>query len=201
MKTSLFHAAGLAAVALAATLLCGCQTSHVAQPLTAKLSGNDPDTQLEFWHTLAERHVASNDEAFHGLLLYLDGKDDSANYAARVSALKSRKMLPANFNAPADNGVQRGVLAVAIVQALQIKGGWVMHVTHLFSNTPPARYALRELEFEGVYPPSSDFQTFSGTEFVGIIGKMEDYQAEALAAAAPSPELAPASQPAPGVTP
>ncbi|MDB5292925.1 MAG: hypothetical protein JWL69_4166 [Phycisphaerales bacterium] len=196
MKTSLFHAAGLAAVALAAALLCGCQASHVAQPLTAKLSGNDPDTQLEFWHALAERHVASNDEAFHGLLLYVDGKDDSADYAARVATLKSRKMLPANFNSPAGNGVQRGVLAVAIVQALHLKGGWVMHV---FGNRP--RYALRELEFEGVYPPSSDFQTFSGTEFVGIIGKMEDYQSEGSAPAAPSPELAPASQPAPGLTP
>lgn len=186
MYTSPIRASGLAAIALAATLLCGCQTSHVAQPLTAKLSGNDPETQLEFWHTLAERRVASNDEAFHGLLLYLDGKDDSATYATRVTTLKTRKMLPAGFNAPAGNGIQRGVLAVAIVQALHLKGGWVMH---LFGNTP--RYALRELEFEGVYPPSSDFQTFSGTEFVGIIGKMEDYQTE-FAAAAPSPALAPA---------
>jgi hypothetical protein len=195
MKTSYLRATtGLVAIALAAAFVGGCQTSHVAQPLTAKLSANDPDTQLEFWHTLAERRVASNDEAFHGLLLYLDGKDDSADYAARVSTLKSRKMLPGGFNAPAGNGIQRGVLAMAIVQVLHLKGGWVMHV---FGNSP--RYALRELEFEGVYPPSSEFQTFSGTEFVGIIGKMEDYQAESPPT--PSPVGAPATQPAPGVTP
>ncbi|HWE97920.1 MAG TPA: hypothetical protein VG269_28475 [Tepidisphaeraceae bacterium] len=196
MTMNPFRTMHLAAFALAATLLCGCQTANVAHPLTAQLSGNEPEAQLEFWHTLAERHVASNDEAFHGLLLYLDGKDDAPDYAARVVTLKSRHMLPANFHAPAGNGVQRGVLAVAIVRALHLKGGWVMHV---FGNTP--RYALRELEYEEVYPPSSDFQTFSGTEFVGIIGKMEDYQGEPSAASAPSGELTPTSQPAPGVTP
>jgi len=160
-------------IALLLTIAAGCQSARVAQPLTAKLSGNDADSQLEFWHTLAERRVTSNDEAFHGLLLYLDGKDDSKAYPDRVAALKARKMLPQDFAAPANEGVQRGPLAVALVQALRLKGGWVMHV---FGNSP--RYALRELEFEGVYPPSSENQTFSGTEFLGIVGKLEDTQGE-----------------------
>jgi hypothetical protein len=30
--------------------------------------------------------------------------------------------------------------------------------------------------FVGLYPPSSPNQTFSGSEFVGIIGRIEDYQ-------------------------
>jgi hypothetical protein len=164
-------------VAVLGVLIVGCQSAQVAQPLTAKLSGNEPESQLEFWHTLAERHVTSNDEAFHGLLLYLDNKDSAANYPDRVLALKTRHMLPENFNAPAEQAVTRGNLAVAILHALQIKGGWVLHV---FGPSP--RYALRELEFEGVYPPSSENQTFSGSEFVGVIGKMEDVQGEKLAA-------------------
>jgi hypothetical protein len=46
--------------------------------------------------------------------------------------------------------------------------------TSLFGPTP--RYATRELMFLNVYPPSTPNQVFSGTEFVGIIGRVEDYQ-------------------------
>jgi hypothetical protein len=158
-------------LAVGLLLIAGCQTAKVAHPLTADLSGSDPDAQLSFWHTLAERTVTSNDEAFHGLLLFLDSKDDAAAYGDRVAALKSRKMLPAGFNQPGDQAVERGTLAVAICRVLEIKGGAMMRLTN---NNP--RYAVRELEFEELYPPSSPNQTFSGSEFLGIIGRMEDYQ-------------------------
>jgi hypothetical protein len=54
-------------------LLGGCQSARVDRPLTAELGGSDEDTQLEFWHSLAQQPVTSNDDAFHGLLLFLDG--------------------------------------------------------------------------------------------------------------------------------
>src|SRR2546426_839843 len=62
-------------------LFAGCQSSHLAKPLAPKLAGNDPADQLEFWHALTDEAVASNDQAFHGVLLYLDGKDEASNYA------------------------------------------------------------------------------------------------------------------------
>ena len=144
---------------------------EIGHPLTEKLSGNDPDSQLEFWHSLADRHVTSNDEAFHGLLLYLDGKDDSADYAERVRTLKARRMLPGGFIEPAHQAVSRGDLAVAMVKALHLKGGVMLHI---FGNSQ--RYAIRELNYLDLFPPSSPQQTFNGSEFLGIIGKMEDYQ-------------------------
>jgi len=153
-----------------AALAGGCHTAKVAQPLTGKLGGNDPDSQLEFWHTLATRPVTSNDEAFHGLLLYADGQDPAKDYAGRVQTLKSRKMLPANFDRPADQAVERGPLAVAICRALDIKGGVMLHLTGA------QRYAVRELQYLDLYPPSAPNQTFSGSEYLGIIGRMEDYQ-------------------------
>jgi len=156
---------------LLALLLTGCQSARVADPLTAKVGGNDPDQQMEFWHELASRNLCSNDEAFHGLLLYLDGSDAGTDYPGRVALLKKRGLLHANFNAPADVAVQRGTLAVAIVRTLNIKGGLLQHIT----NDHP-RYATRELMFMDLYPISSPQQTFSGTEFVGVIGKLEDYQ-------------------------
>jgi hypothetical protein len=162
----------VASAAILLAILCGgCQSAHVPNSVVTKFPGSDTDAQLSFWHELAERHLTSNDDAFHGLLLYLDGKDDSANYAQRVATLKSRGILPDSFSAPADVAVRRGVLAVAITKILDIHGGWAMHVFG-----PTQRYATRELVYDDVFPPSSAQQTFSGSEYVGIIGKIEDYQ-------------------------
>ena len=147
--------------------------------LTAKFSGNDPDAQLNFWHELATRHLTSNDEALHGLLLYADGRDDANTYDKRVATLKSRGFLPASFSEPANDAIRRGDLAVVIVNLLGIKGGWAMHV---FGPIP--RYAVRELVYADIYPPSSPQQTFSGAEFVGVIGKLDDYQQPVVADAA-----------------
>jgi hypothetical protein len=149
----------------------GCQTASVRSSVDSKFSGNDTNAQLAFWHELADRHVTSNDDAFHGILLYTDNHDDSKNYDQRVATLKSRGLLQASFSEPANEAVTRGTLAFAIVKIVGIKGGWVMHV---FGPTP--RYAVKELVYDGIFPPSSPQQTFSGTEFVGIIGKIDDYQ-------------------------
>jgi hypothetical protein len=149
----------------------GCQSAYVKESVTAKLGGDDPDSQIAFWHELANRPLASNDDAFHALILFTDGDDPASTYAQRVQTLKTRKLLPPDFNAPADEAIQRGELAVAICKLLAIKGGLVMH---LFGATP--RYATRELVYDDLYPPSSPKQTFSGTEFVGVMGRIDDYQ-------------------------
>jgi hypothetical protein len=186
----LIHASVVLALAVA-----GCQTARVEQPLTHELGGNDPGQQLEFWHRLADRPVTSNDEAFHGLLLYLDGQDPATDYAGRVRAMKARRLLPGGFDQPAERAVDRGTLAVAIVRALDIKGGVTMRV---LGATP--RYATRELVFMELYPPSSPGQTFSGAEFLGIIGKLEDHQRERQAAARDKGRPV-APEPRPGVQP
>jgi hypothetical protein len=105
------------------------------------------------------------------LLLYLDGKDPAENYQQRVQILKSRHLLAAKFNEPADVAVTRGTLSVPIIKTLKIKGGLMRLVL-----PDDERYATRELQYQGVYPVSSPNQLFSGTEFVGVIGKLDDYQ-------------------------
>jgi len=151
--------------------LLGCRATTVGKPLAAELSGSDPDAQLNFWHSLADEPLTSNDQAFHGLLLYLDSKDDSTDYAARVQALQARGIVSKQFKEPAEAIVTRGTLAVAIVKILEIKGGLTMHVL----GAQP-RYAVRELQFMNLYPPGATWQSFSGNEFLGIIGRIEDYQ-------------------------
>jgi hypothetical protein len=151
--------------------LVGCHSATVKTPVDSKLSGNDADSQMNFWHELADRPVTCNDDAFHALLLYADGHDNSKTYDDRVSALKTKGFLPGSFSEPANMAIKRGVLAVAIVKMEKIKGGWVMRVFG-----PTQRYAVKELEYMGIYPISSPQQTFSGAEFVGIMGKLDDYQ-------------------------
>src|SRR3954447_21434803 len=93
-----------------ACALVGCQAMKPGKPLTPELAGNDPGQQLEFWHSLTTEPITTNDQAFHGLLLYVDGKDDSADYASRVRTLKQRQMLPAGFDEPATAPATRGTL-------------------------------------------------------------------------------------------
>ena len=186
-------AAKWAAALLLAVCLGGCQTARVAQPLTSELAGNEPQTQMEFWHTLGERPVTSNDEAFHGLILYMDERDDAGDYAQRVGLLQSRGMLDGDFDHPASEAVTRGTMAVAIVRLLDIEGGVTMRV---FGPTP--RYATRELRYMNFYMPSSPQQTFTGSEFLGLMGRVEDSQRVAHPADAdslrPEEEAAPAPE-------
>src|SRR5436309_12353333 len=79
----------------------GCQ-SPAARALPPALAGNDPEAQINFWHELPERHAASNDEAFHAMLLFADGQDPVTDYAGRVALLKKRRMLPGSFDERAD---------------------------------------------------------------------------------------------------
>lgn len=152
-------------------LLGGCQTTTVQSSVASAHGADTPEAQIEFWHQLNDSAVACNDDAFHAVLLYVDGKDPNTDYAGRVAALKSRGMLPKDFNRPGNESVYRGILAVALVKAMNLKGGLMMHLVG-----PLPRYATRELYSEGVYPLSSPYQTFSGAELVGIMGRVEDYQ-------------------------
>ena len=157
------------ALAVVAAFSGGCAT--VQRPVVADLSADDQDTQIEFWHTLATKSVCSNNDAFHALLLDLDGTDPNADYDARVAALKKRGLVVGMFNRPANEGVTRGTIAVALCKAANIKGGVNMRLLG-----PTGRYCLRELVYMNLLPPSSEYQTFSGVELVGVIGRFEDYQ-------------------------
>lgn len=159
-------------IAILTLLLAGCTAARVGQPLTQTFGGNDLDSQMEFWHQLALRPVTSNDEGFHGLQLYLDNQDASVDYEHRLAALQARGLVASAFSRPADEAISRGTLAVAIGKLLKVRGGVMMSLTG--GNVD--RYVVRELEFLQIYPQSSENQTFSGSEFVGIIGKIEDYQ-------------------------
>src|SRR6478672_1576059 len=69
------------------SLIVGCHQAHLQKPMAKELMASDPDSQIEFWHDLTDQPVCCNDAAFHGLLLYLDNKDDATDYVGRVAIL------------------------------------------------------------------------------------------------------------------
>lgn len=203
-----FRAAGVwgLTLGLAVVTLLGCQAAPKGQLVAPAVAGSDADAQLQFWHGLSEHPIASNDEAFHGLLLYLDGKSDATDYAGRVAALQSKGLLGEGFAQPADAPIRRGTLAAIVARLTQLRGG--VNLTIFGPGFAYGRYALRETEYQGLFPDqSSPNQTFSGLEFVGIIGRLEDFQRyhpvksvdtpASPAATAPAQENAPATAPAP----
>ena len=162
----------LYSVVIAAIMVpLGCKTVHVDQSLTQTLGDNDPDTQMEFWHSLNDQPVTSNDDALHALLLYEDGLDPFDDYVDRVQIFKDRGWLPQEFDQSPQQGIQRGTLAVILVNQMGMRGGVTMH---LFGPIP--RYAVRELVYLGIYPTSSPHQPFSGQQFISVMGRLEDYQ-------------------------
>ena len=151
-------------------LTTGCQPTKVQTTLMPAYAGNEADVQMEFWHRLAEKQLTSNNEAFHALLIFVDGEDNTERYYQRVEALKRKGMLMPDFEGHADDAVSRGTMAVALFKALDLKGGVIMSV---FGPSP--RYATRELRYRNIYPESSPNQTFSGGEFIGLIGRAQDW--------------------------
>lgn len=166
------RSAAAAVCGLSLLLHAGCGApAYVEKPLASSLGGAEPEQQMEFWHQLAEQPITSNDDAFHALLIFVDGQDASADYNARVATLKEKKLLPAGFSQPGNQAVDRGTFSVALSKALKVRGGVVMS---LFGPSP--RYATKELEFAAIYPPSSPNQTFSGSEFLAVMSRAEEYQ-------------------------
>ena len=171
-RTHLTRPTWLPLVMLAiAFALGGCQSTRVSSSLLPEYGGNSDEAHMNFWHNLAEKRLTSNDEAFHALLLFAQGEDHARTYNGRVMDMKAAGYLPADFDGTELQPVTRGTVAYALVNILDIEGGVTMR---LFG--PSQRYATRELRYRGLLPESSQNQTFSGGEFVGVIGRAEDFQ-------------------------
>src|SRR6476661_6996242 len=69
-----------AAIALLALTVAGCASVPAGKSVVSEISAKPNASDVEFWHTLQDRPLATNDDAFHGLLIYLDGSDSSTDY-------------------------------------------------------------------------------------------------------------------------
>jgi hypothetical protein len=171
MRPSTSHLAALLLVAAAVLPFAGCQRTIVSSPLQTDYAADDIGAELDFWHQMPTRSAVTNNEALHGLFLLLDGEDKAGNWEARVNLAKSRGWLDADWAEPANQSVSRGTLARAICVACKIDGGVMMRVLG-----PVPRYAVRELVFLRIMAdPSTDYQSLTGLEYIGVVSKAQDY--------------------------
>jgi hypothetical protein len=180
----------------------GCQRTRVAETLDASIAQGTDASDLEFWHSLSGRSAVTNNEGLHGVLVLSDGKDPTLTWDERLALLKERAWVVDGFDAPGDATIERGTLAKALCHALGIEGGVMMRLTH---RAP--RYALRELAFLRVMASTTDNQVVNGRDYLGIMGKAQDYamlqetRRARAAGESPAVEPPPSAQPAELVEP
>ena len=148
----------------------GCARTRIAEPFDVNARPGSLDAEMAFWGHIAERPAVSNDEALHGLLLFADGVDFTRSWEERLEIAKERNWVSGSFNEAPDLALQRGTLARAVAVICRIRGGVMMRVLG-----PTARYAHRELVWEGIIAGGTANQTITGLEFVGVISKAQDY--------------------------
>jgi hypothetical protein len=164
------HTTRLLTLAFLATLLAGCARTVVENPENTNYPADDVSAQLDFWHNLPGRTAVTNDEGFHGVILFFEGSDTLGSYEARVERLKELGWLNDGFDEEPNLALQRGTLARILVRALDIDGGVMMFVT----NKHP-RYANKELQFLGIMPYGDEYMVLDGLDYVGVISRAQDF--------------------------
>ncbi len=144
----------------------GCARTSVEHSLVETYNG--PDQELDYFAELEEQRVVSNNDALHILFLLADQSDPHADYTARAQEAAGRGWMSENKIPPADESAAIGMIAVAVIDILDIRGGLSLRV---FRDSP--RYATRELIFMGLLPPRTENQSLSGLEMIDLVGRTD----------------------------
>lgn len=174
MRSEVTRSAGpFLAVPLVAFLLAsGCA---LVERTTAADSAVDrfssADDELDFWDDVTTRAVVTSDDALHGLLLLDLGEGEAipADYAGRVAAARGRGWLGGGDPPPKNDSATVGMIAVAVCQILDIRGGITGAVIG-----PTGRYCTRELVYREILPDRTALQSMTGLEFADLVSRVED---------------------------
>ncbi len=170
MRMKLIVAAGAAGLLLSG-VLGGCARTVIDRPLAVDYAPGDFEGDLNYWHTLPERSAVSNNEGLHGVFLLADGEDKFTSWEARVNEAKRRGYLDEDWAEAANYSMKRGTLARCVAVVCKVKGGVMMQVLG-----PIPRYAIRELVYLKIMgDPSTEWQSITGLEFLGVVSKAQDY--------------------------
>lgn len=145
----------------------GCQRTIAKESAVDRYAS--ASTELDYWQQLEDERVLTNNDALHGLLILADGADPSTSYEQRTAAARERGWLRGKTDPPADQSARVGMVAVAVCDILDVKGGVTMHI---FPRAP--RYCTRELIYMRIMPLRSENQALSGLEFLDLASKVEE---------------------------
>jgi len=147
-------------------LKVSAEPDAAAKPLP---SGELSDAYLDRISTQA---AVSENDAMHGLLLLVDGKDNAKNFAQRVKLLADAGILSRNWTFVASRPITKGKLAYMVYQAAGMSGGVILSVSG-----PSQRYCLRELQYQKVMVETGSYYSpVSGMEFIAVLGRADVYK-------------------------
>jgi len=156
-----------------ALLAAGCTTARTHLANTAVDQYPGADETLDYWDALEQQSVTTNNDALHGLILFVDGDEGLlGTYPERVARARELGWMDDDGDPPAaDDSATVGLMAVAGCYILDIKGGLSMAI---WGKTP--RYSLRELVHISVLPGIGEHEALSGAEFIAYIDALEQRQ-------------------------
>ena len=158
---------------IALVLWSGCTMKRTNLTDTAVDQYPGPEETLDYWDVLETQSITTNNDALHGLILFVDGDDGLLEtYPERVTRARELGWMSSTGEVPpAQDSATVGLIAVAGCHILDIQGGLSMT---LWGKTP--RYCLRELVHISVLPGIGEHEALSGAEFIAYIDALEQRQ-------------------------
>ena len=171
MRNNIFF---LGAVSLLVAI-AGCSPS--AGPLAqfageVKMAGEPASDMPDavFMGELAAQDRVNQNDGFRAVLIWADGKDESKNFKQRAVTLAAKGFLKTRWRLNPAAPLDKGTLAYMVFKALDLRGGVNMAIFN------SRRYALRELVYNGMMARGADYTYVSGSEFIAILGRADDYR-------------------------
>ncbi len=149
----------------------GVKGVHAFEDLPA--AEGEVASDAEFLFKLSEKKHCTTDDAYRGMLYFIDGKDTSGNFQERTARLAMRGVVDKNWTHKSNAAITNGRVAYMLARVLGVRGGVMYNLTNA-----SGRYALRELVSNGIIKGQSEYSKVSGAEYVGILGRADDYRQE-----------------------
>jgi len=153
------------AVALGGVLGCGGMQTRIADPLATLPANEDSAAFLD--RLSAQPNVSEND-AFRGVLLLLNGQDSTETFRQRVETLLDGKLIAPEWGYEAFRPITRGKVAYMIYQACRLPGGVMLRLIG-----PTQRYCLRELQYRQMMTAGLPYTPVTGMEFIAVLSRAD----------------------------
>lgn len=171
------------AAATLVSVLAGCQ--QAPRPIAgadSPLPGGE--ASAEFIDRVEGQVVVNQNDAFRGLLLLLESKDESKGFGERARKLLDRGIVPDNWELDALKPIRRDQFAYMICRGVKAEGGvWHSSLGHT------RRYCLQEMQYQGFIVQGLGNTPVSGAEYVAVLARADAYlqQGEIPEALKPKP--------------
>jgi len=169
MRRRTRQAAVLAALALSAGMM-GCAEQAL------KIEGGEEalpadDGSPGFLDRVSSQKAVTENDAFRGLLMLLDGDDPAKSFQQRAEKLAERGIVARRWTHGAGRTLTKGKLAYMVCQACEVPGGVVLTLTG-----PSQRYCLRELQYRRMMSVGTPLAPVTGLEFVAVLTRADTYR-------------------------